>query len=219
MKGPLDTSRPTEQNPLITVCSMKRTTLFLSLLFSTLFTLPVWAQEAAHLKFKGIPMDGPVTPFVQKLAKQGLDVITQNQTGAILSGDFAGYSDCVIIVGSADDDTSVSNVSVLFEWKDTWRQLHTNYLNLKNMLTEKYGVPYNCTEEFSGGEPDSDWLKMLQVEQDECRYVSRFAVEGGEIILGLSHIDWGLGERCHVMLMYQDGQHAQANHEKALDDL
>lgn len=68
----------------------------LLLLLCMLLSLAVQAQTATgHLKFKGVPMDGPVDEFVEKIKGNDWQFFSRPDNGSIiLIGTFAGYNDC-----------------------------------------------------------------------------------------------------------------------------
>lgn len=49
-----------------------------------------------HLRFKGVPMDGTIQQFAQKLTQKGLTIVEKGNDNIILSGMFASYKDCLI---------------------------------------------------------------------------------------------------------------------------
>ena len=123
---------------------MKR--LFLSLLISVC-TLCV--AQNNHMKFKGIPMEGPVESFVKKLEAKGYTYLGQQDALFILQGEFAAEKDCVI--GVTTENNEVKSVTVFFHEKETWGELSREYYMFKSLLTEKYGKP-ECIEGFKDEE-------------------------------------------------------------------
>lgn len=71
----------------------------LLLLLCMLLSLAVQAQTATgHLKFKGVPMDGPVDEFVEKIKGTDLQVVDKFDDATMLTGTFAGYRNCKVFV-------------------------------------------------------------------------------------------------------------------------
>ena len=132
--------------------------LILSLLLAV---CTVCSAQTNHMKFKGIPIEGTLNSFVQKLKDKGYTFIGQQDGMAILKGEFAASKGCIT----------------------------KSYYTLKDMLTEKYGNP-ECIEEFSDREPSSDFLKFHAILNDECHYVSEFSCENGKIQLTMSKQDY-----------------------------
>ena len=70
--------------------------LIISLLVS-LMTLTSFAQtESPHLAFKGVPIDGTLNEYVQKMKQKGFDYLGTENGIAILTGDFAAYKGCTV---------------------------------------------------------------------------------------------------------------------------
>ncbi|WP_312343327.1 hypothetical protein [Chryseobacterium binzhouense] len=147
-------------------------TLFFTLIFAFMI-MQTCAQTSEHLSFKGVPIDGTLNEYVSKMKQNGFTHIQTEDGTAILNGDFAGYKDCTIGVASLKQKDLVHKIAVIFPYKDTWSRLSTNYLDLKEMLTEKYGKPSDVVEKFDGNsQPRDDNSKMYEVKFDRCKYYS-----------------------------------------------
>lgn len=116
--------------------------------------------ESEHLTFKGIPIDGSLDSFVQKLKTQNLTYIGKENGVAIFMGEFAAYKDCTIGIVSLKQKDLVCKAAVTFPSCETWSSLSDNYFTIKDMLSQKYGEPAVCVEEFQSYEP-------MMIEQ-EC---------------------------------------------------
>ncbi|MFN0291203.1 hypothetical protein [Pedobacter helvus] len=188
------------------------TTLFL------LITVMSFAQNEKneHLSFKGVPIDGNLGEYVLKMKQNGFAHLgTENET-ASLKGDFAGYKDCMIEVSTLKQKDLVHKISVLFPNRDTWSTLFDNYSSLKEMLTEKYGKPFDILEKFDGGyQPEEDRMKLSRVWSDNCKYKSVWQTDKGDIQLSIEH----KSTRCFVRLAYIDKANGNVIREKAKDDL
>lgn len=64
---------------------MKKIIITLTVLFAA---INIMAQE--HLSFKGIPIEGSMTEFCQKLRAKGFISIGQENNITLFSGDFTG---------------------------------------------------------------------------------------------------------------------------------
>lgn len=168
-----------------------------------------------HLKFKGVPIDGTLKKFVSRMKQKGFKSVGSKNGMAILKGDFAAYKECAIYVSTLDNKDLVSRISVVFPNQETWEYLYGDYMNLKELLTEKYGVPSSVTEEFQG-EYDDDRDRMFAVMTDKCKYESRFTTEKGEIVLWIEHESV---MSCFVALVYKDKINSNIIKETAKDDL
>lgn len=196
------------------------------LLIAILLTLPLLAAptqaqttEEQHLEFMGIPIDGTLNAFAQKLQAKGMK-ITDRENGAIfLSGNFAGYSDCFITILSDPSGKTVWTVGVHLPSYDSWSSLSSCYFQLKDMLTQKYGTPYNCVEEFQSiTQPNDDFTKMLYVKMDKCSYVSIFEISEGYIGLKINANGITTSDPC-ASLIYTDQINEQKRDNSAMDDL
>ena len=183
----------------------------LTLLAATLLLSTSYAQ---HLKFKGIPLDGSLTEFVNKLKAKGFTYAgTQNGT-AYLSGDFAGYKNCTIRVDTHQGTNNVSIVLCVFPERETWADAYSNYVTLKDFLTEKYGNPESI-EEFQK-DNDSDFLKLLAVVHGEATVGSLFSTEGGKIELSIEKAN---SLTLVVVLRYYDNENFAKIRQQIMDDL
>lgn len=191
--------------------------LIISLLVS-LMTLTSFAQtESPHLAFKGVPIDGTLNEYVQKMKQKGFDYLGTEDGIAILTGDFAAYKGCTVSVATLKQKDLVSKITVIFPNCETWAGLANNYFSLKDMLTEKYGKPANVTEKFQGySEPEDDLSRMYEVKLDRCKYVSTFETPKGDIQLYIGH---NSTMSCYVMLSYFDKINGDVIRAKAMDDL
>jgi len=93
--------------------------------------------------------------------------------------------------------------------------LSSNYFNLKEMLTEKYGQPSDSVETFSPSEPEDDGTKMTVVHLDGCKYVTTYETDKGSIQLSIK----GDMSRAFVILAYFDKINGDIIRAKAKDDL
>lgn len=194
---------------------------FLTTLFCFAVTLTIFAQDntdtTGHLKFKGVPIDGTLNEYVSKMKQSGFTLIQTEDGFAMLKGDFAAYKDCYLGVATLTGQDLVNKVSVIFPNCETWTTLSTNYFNLKELLTEKYGEPSQVVERFNSNiEPDSNGSKMHEVGLNNCTYFTTFQLENGSIELSIQHEGFALS---FVMLSYFDKTNSERVRQKAIDDL
>ena len=196
---------------------MKKSLIFLS---CAIFCLTSIAQSSAdtskHLSFKGVPIDGTLTEYVSKMKKSGFTHEGTNDGVAILSGEFASYKDCYIGVSTLKKIDLVNKIVVIFQDRDNWSSLSSNYYDLKDLLTIKYGKPSREVEEFQGYTPRDDSGKFTAVRLDRCKYITVFETEKGEIRLTIAND--GVA-RCYVTLSYIDKINSEEVKKQALDDL
>ena len=187
---------------------------FLMILMSSSF-----AQNSEHLKFKGVPIDGTLNEYVNKMKQAGF-VLEETEDGvALLSGEFAGYSDCIVGVKTLQKLNLVHEIVVLFPSQDKWAGLNYDYERLKTMLTKKYGEPDECMEKFNAPPymtmDDND--KMYQVERNNCEYYSKYDTNNGSISLTISNDGYEFG--CRVKLFYTDKTNSEIFDDAVMEDL
>ncbi len=84
-------------------------------------------QNPNILHSKGIPIDGSLDSFVQKLKTQNLTYIGKENGVAIFMGEFAAYKDCTIGIVSLKQKDLVCKAAVTFPSCETWSSLSDNY--------------------------------------------------------------------------------------------
>lgn len=160
---------------------MKKTLLTL---FAILFVVNLQAQS--HLVFKGIPLDGSTTEFMNKLRTKGLKISETKDIGGIMKGDFAGYSDCTIYVYGTRKTKKVFCAIVAFPSENSWSSLYYQYSSLKSSYTKKYGEPLSI-EEFITPYYEGDGYELQALKKDKCTYSSKFTTEAGDILISITY--------------------------------
>lgn len=130
---------------------IKRIFLMLLFIIST-----VNINYAQHMKFNGISMGETPTVFISKLKAKGFTPISQS--GDVLTGDFCGYSNCTIVVTIKRN--TICGTTVIFSQSEKWKDLKNRYNSFKSILSQKYGNPTKCEEEFQDYSED-DFSKLL----------------------------------------------------------
>lgn len=100
-----------------------------------------FAQTTEHMKFKGVPMEGTLQTFTNKLKAKGFTPFGVQDGVSLLKGEFAGYKDCTV-VAVADKSGMICKVTVGFQrWTngETWNDaiLGTNPCCRKSMEIQK----------------------------------------------------------------------------------
>lgn len=190
-------------------------------LFCFVLTMTSFAQNntdtTEHMTFKGVPIDGTLNEYVSKMKQSGFALIGTEDGVAMLKGDFAAYKGCIIGVATLKGKDLVSKITVIFPEQEAWSSLSSNYYNLKELLTEKYGEPSETVEKFDTySEPDDDNAKMYEVGMDRCKYFTTFELENGSIQLSIEN---GGFSSSFVMLSYYDKINSEKIRQKAIDDL
>ena len=191
-------------------------TIFCAIVFTTSFAQNSTNSEK-HMTFKGVPIDGTLNEYVSKMKQSGFTLIGSEDGVAMLKGDFAAYKDCIIGVATLKGKDLVSKITVIFPNRDTWATLASNYFNLKELLTEKYGEPSEVVEKFDTDlKPRDDNSKIYEVRMNRCKYNTTFELENGNIQLSIEN---GEFSRSFVMLSYYDKINSEKIRQKAIDDL
>lgn len=151
--------------------------------------------NAQHLKFKGVEITGALSSMVGELKKMGYELISNDGSCAILSGEFAN-EDCYLSVYATPSSKQVHTIVVSFEKQDNWYSLKADYLKYKKQLREKYNVIPRSTEEFSSPYYEGDGYELQALKKSKCFYFSSFKLEYGTIKVII--ID------DHVSLFYSD---------------
>ena len=190
--------------------------LITSLLFSIITCISFAQNESEHLIFKGVPIDGTLRQYVDKMKNESFEFIEEDDNTAILQGDFAGYKDCKITVSTLKSMDLVHQIVVEFPSRNKWKLVKMDYEKLKSMLTEKYGKPSKITEKFLGDIPSSDIEIETKLLSDEYTWFSIFDVPKGQIQL---HIKYQLLRGCYIALAYLDEINTKSIRSHAINDL
>lgn len=150
-------------------------------LIAFIATINVIAQE--HLSFKGIPIEGSMPEFCQKLKAKGFTLFNQDGDTSMFTGEFTGRDVLVGVLG-AGSGKDVFLVVVLFESNREWNTLATTYSYYKMLYTQKYGVP-SFSKENNPSLSDSNISLMTELSQGTVEYETRWTVDGGEIKLSI----------------------------------
>lgn len=190
--------------------SMKKILITLTVLFAV---IDIMAQE--HLSFKGIPIEGSMTEFCQKLKSKGFTSIGHENNITLFSGDFTGRQ-ATVGVTATDDGKNVFAVVVLFDPSGEWNTLVNTYDYYKDLYSRKYGKP-TISKENNPAHLDSNTALMAEVHQGTVVYGSVWEVTGGDIQLSIEKSS-GVYEGM-VMIRYRDSQNVEAKIQNDLDDI
>ncbi|MCQ2202236.1 MAG: hypothetical protein MJZ27_09130 [Bacteroidales bacterium] len=192
---------------------MKQITTIILLSFISIIS---FSQGAKHFTFKGIPIDGELESFTNKLVDVGYKIEEIGNEGSLLNGTFAGIKNSEILVYIIPNKNVVYSVSVIFPSENKWRHLEYDYFSLKENLTKKYGNPISCIEKFEELYGDSDNDKLLALELDHCIFETFFETDKGRIKL---HIASSPLAGSHVLIDYIDMVNYSLYLECSYDDL
>jgi hypothetical protein len=169
------------------------------------------AQQQEHFKFKGIPIDGPVSTFRSKLIADGFTEVKKG----VFSGKFLRQNCMVSLV--ADDNNMIWRVAAVFPQSNTWSTIEAQFNSHVALYTEKYGKPTSISREFGTYTSDHPGLKMIAISNGECRYIAIWKTQYGEIdvrIVKGSGYDTGA-----VRVVYTDKANKNAVHQSDLDEI
>ena len=196
---------------------MKKLLSILLIFFCFSATAQDHYESSNHMNFKGVPIDGTLNDYVLKMKQSGFNHISTENGLAMLQGDFAGYKGCIIGVSALEQKDLVCKIGVLFPDCDSWSTLSSNYYTLKELLTEKYGEPFEMIEKFdSNSEPRDDNSRMHELGMDRCKYYTTYKTENGAIQLSINNNGF---YKSFVSLSYFDKINSEIIREKAIGDL
>lgn len=167
-----------------------------------------------HLSFKGIPIEGSMTSFCQKLKAKGLVQIGSEGNVRLFKGDFTGRSATIGAVAT-DNGQDVFAVAVFFDQTDSWNTLVTTYNHYKDLYIEKYGQPSQCVEN-NPSTSDSNISLMYELSQGRVTYGCIFDAPGGSIQISIENGNISDG---FVLIKYQDTQNVNAKRQSDLDEI
>lgn len=194
---------------------MKKFFSFLILAFVT-SAIALAQNNSEHMTFKGVPIDGTLNEFVDKMKQARFTYIGTHDGIAVLQGDFAGHKGCTIGVYTLKSSNKVNTIAVMFPPQKDWSSLESTYVSLKSMLTEKYGEPSECVEMFHDAlHPDRDFEKFHKLKYKECTWDTTFRTPKGDIQLSI----WSQQSDCFVLIKYFDKINTDAVKAQAMDDL
>ncbi|MGP1591426.1 MAG: hypothetical protein ACTTHI_06485 [Prevotella sp.] len=195
---------------------MKRILIALLLVFSFIGAMAQNTNE--HLKFMGIPINGTLESFTQKLVAKKIKSIQAAEGIGLFNGTFAGKMNCNIYVATVPNRNIVSKVVVILPPRETWAWLESDYNEFKQMLTSKYGEPFQHSETFKAGAfTTSDYSKMSSLREGKCEYYTAWKLNEGAIVLEIISIE--SPSSCFVRISYFDAINSKLEESSKQDDL
>ncbi len=176
----------------------------------------LFLQERKHLTFRAVPIDGSLRAFTSQIEAKGFTLVytPSDNSGAAFTGEFIGKEVTLLVITSPKTRT-VWKVVVDFRDQRSWYSLKSDYRDLKNSLTLKYGIPTSY-EYFRSPYEEGDGYEMTAIYAEKCVYVSYFDVKENDKVVGTialsieKHDDQG-----YVSLRYEDAVNASmASSEK-----
>lgn len=187
------------------------------ILISTIAAFLVFSSQAqdAHLKFKGIPIDGNYKEFAQKLIQKDFKQIEATNDGIVLKGNFMATPGVMVLVYPDPTSKAVSAVSAMIEAGDNWPTIEGKYNDVVSTYKEKYGEPTEHIEEFTADVFNSDSWRLNRLQDGQCNYKSLWEVEGGRIVISLAYFQFNN----YVICAYVDEQNVKALRQTIIDDI
>lgn len=185
------------------------------LLTICIFFAAIAANAQEHLSFKGIPIEGSITTFCQKLKSKGLVQVHSEDNIRLFTGDFTGR-DATIGVVADQTGKNVFSVVVIFPVSGEWNMLVNTYDYYKELYTEKYGKP-SFSREYNPSLSDSNTSLMAEVHEGTVVYGSVFNAPGGTIELSIDKAD-GVYQG-QVIIRYKDAQNIEGKRQSDLDEI
>ena len=190
---------------------MKR---FIITVVAVLMAVTLNAQDA-HLKFKGIPIDGEYKAFSQKLVQKGFKQVEASADGIILVGNFMATPEVLVVVYPDPTSKAVSMVSAMIEAGDNWAEIESGYYDVINTYKQKYGEPTEHIEEFTTKVYDSDPMRLMALQNGQCNYKTLWETEGGRIVISPTYVNFNH----YIVCAYVDEQNAKALRQTIIDDI
>jgi len=169
-----------------------------NLIFLLLF-IPVFCLgQDKHMKFRDIELKGNILNFVNELQKldYSLSSVENEGTTAVLKGKFIG-KDCELFVLASSKTKTVWKVSVYFHKSNSWKTLKSDYISLKEQISDKYGKPFKTVETFSPPHQEGDGHELQALKKDKCTYNTFWRTNEGIIKLSITSF-------CQVAIGYED---------------
>lgn len=171
------------------------------------------AQE--YLSFKGIPIEGSMTSFCNKMKEKGFRRLGKKDNTELFSGSFTG-KEVTVGVMAESNGRDVFGLVVIFPSSREWNNLVETYNYYKNLYLKKYGELYynkECNPSFS----NSNSLLMFELSQGTVDYISSWDVPEGVIRLSIEK-----GEKFNegqIVIFYCGKQNINEKVEQDLDDI
>lgn len=165
-----------------------------------LVALSASAQE--HLKVKGIPIDGNVNAFANKLRNAGLKhnaLFSEKLGRTILEGDFAELHNCKWAFLSTNNGT-VCKVIIMSESITGWIACKNKYNEMKELFSTKYEL-MGSYEYFRNPYYEGDGYELSALSQKKGDWQCFFKCEEGVINMVLDAADTREG---YINISYED---------------
>lgn len=148
------------------------------------------AFAADHYSFMGIPVNGSLSSFCNKLVNQkGFKIENRNTDKGVytLSGRFAGYTNCEFYVFDNDNNKQVYRIDVYLPKQSTWRSIKTQYEKIVRDYRSNASYSYYDSEaKFESPYREGGGDEVEAVEAEKVDYSTTFSADGGLLIVSIS---------------------------------
>ena len=186
---------------------MKKICFLVLILFITDY---LYSQES-HIEFKGIPLNGSLSSFVEKMKREGFKFKEYSDNSvAIMEGLFTGKNVEIFVISSSKTKT-VWKVSSYYEGKESWLSLKRDYNEMVELFKKKYGEPVKHFEFFSKPYYEGDGYEMQALKKEKCFYASFWETDKGTMIVEIT--EWG-----QIRVGYEDRINIKVKQKEELED-
>lgn len=168
--------------------------LFVSVFFNT------QTSYAQHLDFDGVDIDGLFEEFVPSMETKGYVFDEFYGNIASFKGTFCNHECTVCGIAKGYDDV-IHIVTVLFENRDTWNEIRSDYTDISDYLTHKYGNPSEVFDNIGNGFPNNGDAVLCMFKENVCVMSSTWILPDGVIILS---VESEHGIRNHIVTTFVD---------------
>ena len=169
-----------------------------------------------HLEFKKIPIDGPLSAFMNELRAAGFTYKGMKDDIGYVEGTFAGIAKSKVFAFSKGGKTY--KVMVDFPGQDKWPSMKKQYQYFKQSFAAKYASAPQSIETFPKYNPEGSGFEQDAFKEEAAVYSSSYSVPHGMIILSVQPVVNGNG-RLFLRLEYIDEKNSTMNEIEALDDI
>ncbi len=162
----------------------------------SLISTCILSQEK-HLEFRGIPLDGSLSSFEEKMDSIGYDIILIQDHAVVMEGEFIGKKANLFIFSSPITD-NVWKVVVSFGKEISWSSLKYEYRKIKDLYTQKYGKSSHSFEFFTNPYYEGDGYELQALRNEKCTYVAYFELVEGTIAVRMN-------SEGSIGIVYEDG--------------
>lgn len=149
---------------------------FLSLIF--LFSVAFAKAQV----FNGVSISGNLQTCVSNFKQKGFTFVKYNPYGATMSGMVSNKQVELYIVVTPKSKT-VCKVAVYFPKRNNWSNLYTEYSDMKDLLTAKYGDPDLNVEKFLYPYELGDGFETTAISTEKCDYTTIWLDRGNTNIV------------------------------------